>query len=39
VLIRTAKGGLVLQVMFYANEVRDFAAIPRDEGEPYAGRV
>jgi DNA end-binding protein Ku len=32
VLIRPAKFGLVLQVMFYANEVRDFGAIPKGEG-------
>jgi DNA end-binding protein Ku len=32
VLIRPAKGGLVLQVMFYANEVRDFDQIPKPEG-------
>jgi non-homologous end joining protein Ku len=33
VLIRPAKGGLIMQVMFYADEVRDFAAIPRAEGQ------
>ncbi len=33
VLIRPAKGGLVLQVMFYATEVRDFSAIPKAENE------
>jgi non-homologous end joining protein Ku len=28
-----AKRGLVLQTMFYANEVRDFAAIPKAENQ------
>jgi DNA end-binding protein Ku len=31
VLIRPCKGGLVLQTMFYANEVRDFGEIPKAE--------
>jgi DNA end-binding protein Ku len=33
VLVRPAKRGLVLQTMFYANEVRDFAAIPKAENQ------
>ena len=33
VLIRSAQGGLIMQVMFYANEVRDFGAIPKPEGQ------
>ena len=33
VLIRSAQGGLILQVMFYANEVRDFGAIPKADGQ------
>ena len=33
VLIRAANGGLVMQTMFYADEVRDFSAVPRAEGE------
>jgi DNA end-binding protein Ku len=32
VLIRLRKGGLILQTMFYANEVRDFSEIPKGEG-------
>jgi DNA end-binding protein Ku len=31
VLIRPSKGGLVLQTMFYANEIRDFNEIPKSE--------
>jgi DNA end-binding protein Ku len=31
VLIRPWKGGLVLQTMFYANEIRDFNEIPKGE--------
>jgi DNA end-binding protein Ku len=31
VLIRPAKGGLVLHGMFYGEEVRDFSAIPKAE--------
>jgi DNA end-binding protein Ku len=31
VLIRPLKGGLVLQTMFYANEIRDFNEIPKGE--------
>lgn len=31
VLIRPAKGGLILQTMFYANEIRDFNEIPKGE--------
>jgi DNA end-binding protein Ku len=31
-LIRPWKGGLVLQTMFYANEIRDLSEIPKDEG-------
>lgn len=34
-LIRPAKGGLILQTMFYANEIRDFGQVPKAEG----GRV
>jgi DNA end-binding protein Ku len=33
VLIRPAKRGLVLQTMFYANEVRDFGAVPKAENQ------
>jgi DNA end-binding protein Ku len=33
VLIRSAKGGLVLQVMFYADEVRDFDQVPKADNE------
>ena len=33
VLIRPAKGGLVLHMMYYATEVRDFNAIPKAENE------
>jgi DNA end-binding protein Ku len=33
VLIRAAKGGLIMQVMYYANEIRDFGAIPKAEQE------
>ena len=32
-LIRSAKGGLVMQVMYYTDEVRDFGAIAKAEGE------
>jgi DNA end-binding protein Ku len=32
VLIRSAKGGLILQTMFYANEIRDFDQVPKAEG-------
>src|SRR2546422_2195446 len=32
VLIRPSKGGLVLQTMFYANEIRDFNEIAKGEG-------
>jgi DNA end-binding protein Ku len=32
VLIRPSKGGLVLQTMFYGNEIRDFNEIPKGEG-------
>jgi DNA end-binding protein Ku len=32
VLIRSAKGGLILQTMFYANEIRDFNEIPKGDG-------
>ena len=31
VLIRPSKGGLVLQTMFYANEIRDFNEIAKGE--------
>jgi non-homologous end joining protein Ku len=31
VLIRPSKGGLILQTMFYANEIRDFNEIPKSE--------
>jgi DNA end-binding protein Ku len=31
VLIRSSKGGLILQSMFYANEIRDFNEIPKGE--------
>jgi len=34
VLIRPSKGGLILQTMFYANEIRDFSAIPKAEDVP-----
>ena len=33
VLIRSAKRGLIMQMMYYWNEVRDFSAIPKAEGE------
>ena len=39
VLIRPAKRGLVLQTMFYANEVRDFAAIPKADRRPTRGEL
>jgi DNA end-binding protein Ku len=32
VLIRPSKGGLILQTMFYANEIRDFNEIAKAEG-------
>jgi DNA end-binding protein Ku len=32
VLIRSAKNGLILQTMFYANEIRDFDQVPKAEG-------
>src|SRR5206468_7427046 len=32
VLIRPFKGGLVLQTMFYANEIRDLSEIAKGEG-------
>jgi non-homologous end joining protein Ku len=32
VLIRPSKGGLILQTMFYANEIRDFSEIAKAEG-------
>jgi DNA end-binding protein Ku len=32
VLIRPSRGGLVLQTMFYANEIRDFDQVPKAEG-------
>jgi DNA end-binding protein Ku len=32
VLIRPAQGGLILQTMFYANEIRDFDQVPKAEG-------
>jgi DNA end-binding protein Ku len=32
VLIRPAKGGLILQTMFYANEIRDFNEIAKGDG-------
>jgi DNA end-binding protein Ku len=32
VLIRPSKGGLILQSMFYANEIRDRSEIPNGEG-------
>lgn len=31
VLIRSAKSGLILQTMYYANEIRDFNEIPKGE--------
>jgi DNA end-binding protein Ku len=31
VLIRSAKGGLILHAMYYANEIRDFNDIPKGE--------
>ena len=33
VLIRSAQDGLILQVMFYKNEIRDFAAVPKEHSE------
>jgi non-homologous end joining protein Ku len=32
VLIRSAKGGLILQAMLYDNEIRDLTEIPKGEG-------
>jgi DNA end-binding protein Ku len=32
VLIRPSKGGLILQTMFYANEIRDFNEIAKGDG-------
>ena len=37
VLIGPCKGGLVLQIMFFANEVRDFDQIPKAEGLRVSG--
>lgn len=31
-LFRSAQGGLIMQVMYYANEVRDFDAIAKGDG-------
>jgi DNA end-binding protein Ku len=33
VLIRPAQGGLILQSMFYKNEIRDFATVPKGQPE------
>jgi DNA end-binding protein Ku len=33
VLIRAAQGGLILQFMFYKNEIRDFGAVPKGQPE------
>jgi DNA end-binding protein Ku len=37
VLIRPRDGGLVLQVMFYADEIRDFDQVPKGEAIRLSG--